>query len=373
MLICSNTLSVRRFILLIVFALLIDFAGASRCQAAEVGTPLSIPAILIDSPETSILIDATRAGQRVVAVGERGIIVFSDDNGGTWRQAKVPVSVTLTAVAFPTPQKGWATGHWGVVLHSKDGGETWQVQLDGRAAAALELKAAEAETIPLESPVVGDGGRLTAARWLVEDGPDKPFMDLYFMNDKQGFVVGAYGLFFGTEDGGETWHSCMGRVENPAGSHFYAIDGNTKTLLIVGERGFIARSADDGRNFKIVPSPAKATFFAVHVTSANHVFVGGMEGKAFRSDDSGVTFLPIKFPLQTSVNAIQKIANGRILYATQNGRLFTSSGGSDLVTPLKMPPGAPLTSVVQSPDGSLLTVGLAGVGSIPSTATANTK
>ena len=85
----------------------------------------------------------TRAGARLVAVGERGSILLSDDSGVSWRQAKVPVSVTLTAVQFPNAKAGWAVGHLGVVLHSADGGETWAKQLDGREAASLVLEAAK--------------------------------------------------------------------------------------------------------------------------------------------------------------------------------------------------------------------------------------
>jgi len=59
------------------------------------------------------------------------VVILSDDDGATWHQAKVPVSVTLTAVSFGTPAKGWAVGHSGIVLHTEDGGETWVKQLDG--------------------------------------------------------------------------------------------------------------------------------------------------------------------------------------------------------------------------------------------------
>ena len=39
---------------------------------------------------------------RIVVVGEQGHILYSDDECEGWIQAKVPVSVTLTAVCFPT-------------------------------------------------------------------------------------------------------------------------------------------------------------------------------------------------------------------------------------------------------------------------------
>ncbi|MFU0418243.1 WD40/YVTN/BNR-like repeat-containing protein, partial [Acinetobacter baumannii] len=76
-----------------------------------------------------MLLDATRAGKRVVAVGEHGIVLLSDDEGKTYRQARtVPVSATLSAVSFADEKHGWAVGQWGVILATSDGGETWVKQ-----------------------------------------------------------------------------------------------------------------------------------------------------------------------------------------------------------------------------------------------------
>ncbi len=55
---------------------------------------------------------STKAGNRLVAVGERGIVLLSDDAGLNWKQVDVPVSVTLTGVQFVSPMKGWAIGHF---------------------------------------------------------------------------------------------------------------------------------------------------------------------------------------------------------------------------------------------------------------------
>ena len=66
------------------------------------------------------------AGSSIVAVGEYGNVVLSDDDGKTWRQAKsVPTQVTFTAVAFVDDKNGWAVGHDTVILHTSDAGETW--------------------------------------------------------------------------------------------------------------------------------------------------------------------------------------------------------------------------------------------------------
>src|SRR5262249_31694175 len=62
-----------------------------------------------------LLVDATRIGNRVVAVGDRGYIVYSDDNGMSWSRAKAPAAPLLTAVEFVDAKLGWAVGHDSVI------------------------------------------------------------------------------------------------------------------------------------------------------------------------------------------------------------------------------------------------------------------
>src|SRR5687768_9473515 len=66
------------------------------------------PAEIEPLAEGSLLLDLAFAGQRLVAVGERGHVMLSDDHGATWRQAKsVPTRVLLTAVFFVDSEYGW--------------------------------------------------------------------------------------------------------------------------------------------------------------------------------------------------------------------------------------------------------------------------
>ena len=118
-------------------------ASASADAVTPAVDPLQRPALFALRASRAVTLAIVSAGRRSVAAGERGIVLWSDDDK-TWQQAKVPVSVTLTALSFPTPQQGWAVGHGGLVLHSADGGQNWARQLDGRAAAQIELKAAQA-------------------------------------------------------------------------------------------------------------------------------------------------------------------------------------------------------------------------------------
>ena len=86
------------------------------------------PAIALESAQHAPLVAVSQVGRRLVAVGDHGIVVLSDD-GETWRQASsVPVDGLLTALSFIDERQGWAVGHGGVLLHTEDGGETWALQ-----------------------------------------------------------------------------------------------------------------------------------------------------------------------------------------------------------------------------------------------------
>jgi photosystem II stability/assembly factor-like uncharacterized protein len=117
--------------------------GVGQLHAAgtpEASDPLLKPSEMTSRAATSVLLAVTRSDARLIAVGERGTIVVSDDSGHSWKQVPAPVSVALTAVAFSDSQTGWAVGHAGVVLHTADAGASWTKQLDGQQAADIDLK-----------------------------------------------------------------------------------------------------------------------------------------------------------------------------------------------------------------------------------------
>ncbi|MGS0744275.1 hypothetical protein ACVBEF_21080, partial [Glaciimonas sp. GG7] len=62
-----------------------------------------LPAEHFSAAASAQMLAATRTGadKRIVAVGDHGVVMLSDDEGKTFRQAKaVPVRSTLTAVSF---------------------------------------------------------------------------------------------------------------------------------------------------------------------------------------------------------------------------------------------------------------------------------
>ncbi|WP_428424686.1 WD40/YVTN/BNR-like repeat-containing protein [Methylibium sp.] len=333
--------------------------GATASQ--PVADVLERPALRLTYPARAALVDVGHAGPRIVAVGERGVIALSDDGGATWRQAVVPVSVTLTAIHFPTSRLGWAVGHGAVVLHSADGGETWKMQLDGIKAAALVLQAAKSAA---GSSGAGDK-RLKAAEQLVAEGPDKPLLGVHFLDARHGVVVGAYGIAFETLDGGASWLPLMNRIENAGALHLYAVDSQGDSLCIAGEQGVVLRSLDRGRSFGRIESPYNGTYFSVACGGDGSIFLGGLNGNAYWSSDGIHAWQKVDSGSQASIVAIRRTSEGRLLVADQAGRVMRSDDGGRSLSTDVWRTQAPLSAFVMLADHRLVGVGLRGAAQRP--------
>ncbi|MYM81872.1 glycosyl hydrolase [Duganella sp. FT50W] len=338
-------------ILAVACALLAPAMGA-------VPAALTQPALVTPKALHAAMLTVAAAGQRLVAAGERGIVLYSDDAGATWRQAQTPVSVSLTALQFVDAGNGWAVGHQGVVLHSADGGLTWRKQLDGVQAASLALRAAT------DTPGPEQARALTEARHLVEDGPDKPFLDVYFEDARNGYVLGAYNLLYRTADGGATWQPMQARVPNPKGLHLYAMRGGGGSLYLAGEQGLLLRSSNRGDSFTALPTPYKGSFFGLLATRAGTLLAFGLRGNAYRSDDQGASWSRIDTGVQASLAGGAELADGELALVSQAGEVLLSRDQGRSFA-LQSVPALPLAAVTQAADGALVVAGLRGLRRIP--------
>lgn len=323
-------------------------ALANLALAAPVGPALERPAVQSALAQRSVLQGAARAGDRLVAVGERGIVLLSDDQGRTWRQVSVPVSVGLTGVHFADAQHGWIIGHGGVILSSTDGGQTWAKQLDGLQVAQLQLKAAQAG---------GDPRALAEAERLVADGADKPFLDAIFFDAQHGIVVGAYNLAFETTDGGKNWLPIGQRLDNPRGLHLYTVRMRGDVVLIAGEQGLVLRSTDRGQSFTRLSVPYKGSFFTAELLGADDIVVAGLRGNAWRSTDGGANWTQLKSMVPVSFTASALDEQGRLWLGNQAGMVLSLVGDALVPTPAKLPP---LTGLLPLGAGQALALSLGG-------------
>lgn len=335
----------------------------AACPArAEFKGVLATPAMQTHLAAQRPLNAVVASGSRLIAAGQRGHIIYSDDKGHSWKQAAVPVSSDLTALFFSSDRSGWAVGHEGVVLHSVDAGQTWQVQLDGERAAAVmrdsygkRAQAGDAKAAALMPDIDK----------YFSTGADKPFLDVWFANDQEGFVVGAFNLIFKTVDGGKTWEPWFDRIDNPKRLHLYAIGGQGNRAYVVGEQGLIACLDKGGQRFETIRSPYVGSFFGVLPNGAGAI-VYGMRGNAFRIDEKGANWQKLETGVVGGLTGAAALGEDRVALVSTAGDVLVSSLGSGRFEKLK-PTREMLFAGVAfvSAAHALLSVGSGGTSIVP--------
>lgn len=349
--------SVRQYVMLALGLLLMLQGTAYASTYVDVlELPARPSALAVHSP----LQDVVRAGDRLVTVGQRGHILYSDDAGQSWQQAQVPVSVDLNAVHFPTPKLGWAVGNDGVILHSRDGGMSWELQLDGRAIGRLvvEYYSRLMRLQPEDDRwvmLVEEGQRLD------EQGADKPFLDVWFDSPERGFAVGVFNLIFATSDGGRTWVPFQDRVDNPMGLHLNALGSTGDALYIAGEQGLLLMWDEDLQRFTPVQTPYQGSFFGVTGKPGGEVLVYGLRGHAYLSRDGGQAWQVLGSELQVSFTAAAQDLDGRYLLFTQAGHALRLETGSAALRVLPQVSQSPVGAALMADNHHLILVGSRGV------------
>lgn len=334
--------------LLTAIGLLAALLFISRAEAF-VADALERPATKTELGAHSVLLGSAYADQRIVVVGERGLILLSDDQGNTWRQAESPVSVTLTAVKFFDDQSGYAVGHSGVVLKTEDAGQHWSIKMNGINFANLLVE---------EAKLKQDEMAIVTAQRFVEDGPDKPLLDMLLLGPDHLVVIGAYGLAFESRDGGHTWQSWFDRIDNPMGMHLYSIRQAGSRILVSGEQGFIALSVDHGQTFQTLNSPYEGSFFTAQLTQQQGIVLAGLRGNAFISNDNGVQWNKLAVPVPASISASAITDNGQLVFANQAGMVLRLKG--EKLVPVSMKPMPSLTNLLSQSEDRLLALSVRG-------------
>lgn len=301
---------------------LVGVVALLSTQVAAFQPPADQPAVISPLSSKSTLFAVAAAGQRLVAVGMRGHVVTSDDNGNSWRQSAVPVSTDLVAVSFPTETSGWAVGHGGVVLHTSDGGLTWTKQMSGRVSSSVALRYYEQQVQPSDAKLANV---LKQERLLASDSGSPSFLDVCFESDKVGFVVGTFNRIFRTEDGGKTWEPWMDRTENPESLNIYGVKFRGGDWYLAGERGMVWRLDSANRRFVAVPTQYKGTLFGIAIGRDSGVMVYGMRGSFFESKDKGKTWSKIETGAAAGVTGVTQMPDGRLVLANQAGGYIVSN------------------------------------------------
>ena len=292
---------------------------------------------------------AAMAGERLVVAGMRGTILYSDDQGQQWRQASVPVSVSLTGMCFADAANGWAVGHRGVILATRDGGAHWTRQLDGVQVAQSILQVRQ------------DPELIDEARRLVAEGADKPFLTVQCMGDGRVLALGSYGLAFSTNNAGHSWQPALALLDGSDSQHLNAVQVLGGRVYVAGEQGALLRVNNDLQGFTRFASPYEGSFFGLLATRNNSLLAVGLRGHVLRSVDQGSSWQPVNLASTKSLTAATELRDGSLLLADESGQGWLSRDDGRSFRAVLPEERFPLIALLALSDGGSLAVGTHGI------------
>jgi photosystem II stability/assembly factor-like uncharacterized protein len=343
--------------------------------------PVDAPAEIMPLAANSLKLSLAKSGDRFIAVGGRGEILYSDDTKN-WKQAPVATRSTFTAVTA-IDKNVWAVGHEGLIAHSADAGEHWTIQRKN----------------PLK---IGD--EANAATRDPQQGA--PLLGVLFTDAQHGIVVGAYSLALRTEDGGEHWNPMTiaspidksAATKNPAKDaakddgiddddaapaksdgkmtfsekdlkigqeatpHLNAIARTgSGGLIIVGERGSGFQSRDDGKTWKRIQLPYDGSMFGVLGYDGDHALAFGLRGHVYETADLGAHWAEVETKTELSLMGGAALPDGGAVIVGANGIVLARMNGHDELHGFIDTPAGIIAAVVPLSKTTILVAGENGL------------
>lgn len=272
----------------------------------------------------SMLLDITRSGNTLVAVGERGHIITSTD-GKTWKQAEhVPTRSTLTTV-FSAGKRLWAAGHDAVILTSGDSGRTWTQE-------------------------------------FFDPDRGQAIMDIHFTDENNGVAVGSYGLFLRTGDGGRNWEESV--VDEDSDYHLNSVvkfgDGK---WMIAGEAGSSYRSYDDMETWEAMDLPYTGSMWGALKTDEQCVLFYGLRGHVLESCNFGTSWDEIETNSESSISGAAR--NEEMVILAANSGIVLTRDDTGHFSSYHHSSGVDFSAALSLGEGNFLLVGEEGVHSYP--------
>lgn len=260
----------------------------------------------------SLLLDIDSSDQGMIAVGERGHLLRSQD-GQNWQQEVVPTLSTLNAVNV-LGDRVWAVGHDAVILYQESKDAPWQIQM-----FAPEL--------------------------------EKPLLDVVFFDQSNGITIGAYGSFYRTRDGGKTWsrelHAEFLHPDDKAYldeirlesedfyqqelasilPHLNRVSLSEGTLFLAGEAGLLAKSSDMGETWQRMEVDYTGSFFDIVGLPSGKVVAAGLRGNLFELAPGSDAWLPVNTHITASINSIVALNDSQYVAIGNSGNLVCVNDG----------------------------------------------
>jgi serine/threonine-protein kinase len=213
---------------------------------------------------------------RTFIVGDSSTIIFSDNYFRSYKKLKLSGSYSLFDINFVNNSTGFIIGNKGLILRSTDRGDTWNL-IDSPTKEILYDFAFLNQN---DGYIVGWNGVIlktvnSGLTWSVT----APFTNKYlrsinFEDEDSGIIVGG-GVIYNTDNGGESWHPVdikkIGGLQNVK----FISD---EFALAVGNKGTILFTNDSGEYWRQIENNSYVNLRNLAIDENQKIFIVGVNG-----------------------------------------------------------------------------------------------
>lgn len=233
--------------------------------------------------------------------GAKGQILKTTDGGDTWKVTQSNTVVYLYDILFVDNQIGYACGDSGIYLKTMDSGENWQQYKMGEYLfSTLSFPSKDTGYITSNTKIYRTINSGTT--WdTLNTQPPVVYMQAFFIDSRNGFVCGDYGLIYKTMDAGETWTKTNSdQITNLPLTGLHAV--NKDTVYATSAFGIIIKTEDGGDTWNLVENfYCEHALFDLHFSDKRHGWTVGENGTIIKitEKEQGVG---IKKKVETTIN-----------------------------------------------------------------------
>lgn len=287
----------------------------------------SVPLASSKTPVDNMNItDLAKSSQGILAAGELGHILLSNNHGQQWKVANIDKKrhALITKMAFKDENVGLAIGHEGWILMTLDGGLNWQeVQFDiTNSDPLLDVKWLDSG----HWLVIGAFGKMLTSQdgltWKTVPAPEGTDWHLNAIipsvdNDGRMLLIGEAGTVFTSKDLGQQWQKI---AEFYTGSFYGGLHLGGREWLIYGMRGNIFKTLDDGLSWHKIPQHIPVSIFSHIQLSDGQILLGAQGGFTLQSVDKGKSFKLLPRTIKpATITDITVMKNGVLLLGSDKG------------------------------------------------------
>ncbi len=258
-------------------------------------------------------------GTATAVVGNQGVIVYSPDQGETWKRHTLEGWPALIDVAA-CPNGNFAVLAYNRTVYlSSDNGESWQA----KPITTEETPQAITCTPTNNLWVVGSFTFMWSSKDMGDTwsettrDEDSIFTSVQFIDENIGYVTGEFGVFLKTTDGGENWESMA-----PFPNDFYSQAAHFRSESegwATGLGGKILFTNDGGRSWTEQVTNVPVPIYGITEIDGQ-VYVAGGEGTLLQLAGNEWKPVPHDKPLRLYIRALAGVGD-RLLVGGINGTL----------------------------------------------------